>query len=108
MTTTHRRIPPRLVLAIALILPGGGQVLNRQPVRGLTFVFFILLLGGYTWATAAPGVSLVGQLSGGLFVHALAVFDAYKTARIRTELRRYKGVGAAKTTAEKKDLAHLS
>ena len=39
---------PRLVLLVALILPGVGQVLNRQPVRGLVFVGFALLLGGFT------------------------------------------------------------
>jgi hypothetical protein len=74
---------PRLVLAAALLLPGMGQVLNRQPVRGLTFVCFAVLLGGFTLKTAAPDVSFVGKVSGALFVWAMAVFDAYKTARIR-------------------------
>ncbi|EYD73913.1 hypothetical protein Rumeso_04510 [Rubellimicrobium mesophilum DSM 19309] len=79
-------LPPPLVLAVALVLPGMGQVLNRQPTRGLIFAFFTLLLGAFTLVTADPGVSWVGKLSGGLFVHALAVLDAYKHARIRTEL----------------------
>lgn len=76
-------INPRLVLAVAVVLPGMGQVLNRQPVRGLIFVCFALLLGGFTLKTAAPDVSFVGKVSGGLFVWAMAVLDAYKTARIR-------------------------
>lgn len=80
---------PHLVLAAALVLPGSGQVLNRQPVRGLVFVFFILLLGGYTLKTAAPDVSIVGKLAGGIFVYAMAVFDAYKQARIRSEVWRH-------------------
>ena len=80
---------PRLILAAALILPGTGQVLNRQPVRGLMFLFFILLLGGYTLKTAAPEVSIIGKLSGGIFVYAMSVFDAYKQARIRTEIWRH-------------------
>jgi hypothetical protein len=79
-------IHPGLVLFMALILPGVGQVLNRQPVRGLTFVFFAVLLGAFTLKTAAPDVSFVGKLSGGLFVWAMAVMDAYKTARIRHTL----------------------
>jgi len=84
MSTVSRPPPnPHLVLVSAIILPGSGQVLNRQPVRGLIFVFFILLLGGYTLQTAAPDVSIVGKLAGGLFVYAMAIFDAYKTARIR-------------------------
>ncbi|MFN3993796.1 MAG: hypothetical protein ACK4IU_12895 [Tabrizicola flagellatus] len=74
---------PYLVLAVALLLPGVGQVLNRQPVRGLIFVCFAVLLGGFTLKTAAPDVSFVGKVSGGLFVWAMAVLDAYKTARIR-------------------------
>ncbi len=86
---TKPPIPPSLVLAAAIVLPGSGQVLNRQPVRGLVFVFFILLLGGYTLKTAAPDVSIVGKLAGGIFVYAMAVFDAYKQARIRSEVWRH-------------------
>lgn len=74
---------PYLVLAVALLLPGMGQVLNRQPLRGLVFVCFAVLLGGFTLKTAAPDVSFVGKVSGALFVWAMAVLDAYKTARIR-------------------------
>jgi len=74
---------PRLVLAIATVLPGMGQVMNRQPLRGLIFVFFILLLGAFTMKTAAPEVSFIGKIAGGLFVWAMAMMDAYKTARIR-------------------------
>ena len=82
MTGGH---PPRpsLVLLAALCLPGSGQVANRQPLRGLTFLFFILLLGGFTLKTAAPDVSLIGKVAGGIFVWAMSVFDAYKTARLR-------------------------
>jgi len=74
---------PLLVLAVAIALPGVGQVLNRQPMRGLIFVFFVILLGGFTLKTAAPDVSFVGKFAGGLFVWAMAILDAYKTARIR-------------------------
>ncbi len=80
---------PYLVLAAAILLPGTGHVLNRDPVRGLLFLFFILLLGGFTLKTAAPDVSVVGKLAGGLFVWALSVLDAYKKARIRTETWRF-------------------
>lgn len=76
-------IHPYLVLAAAIALPGVGQVLNRQPVRGLIFVFFTILLGAFTLKTAAPDVSFAGKYAGGLFVWAMAIFDAYKIARIR-------------------------
>lgn len=74
---------PYFVLAVAILLPGMGQVLNRQPVRGLIFVCFAILLGAFTLKTAAPDVSFVGKLAGGLFVWAMAILDAYKVARIR-------------------------
>ncbi len=81
---------PYLVLAVATVLPGVGQVMNRQPMRGLFFVFFILLLGAFTLKTAAPDVSIVGKLSGGIFVYAMAILDAYRLARVRFETWRHK------------------
>jgi hypothetical protein len=84
----HRPPHPWLVFAVAL-LPGCGQVMNRQPQRGLVFLFFMLLLGGFTLVTADPDVSLVGKLAGGLFVYAMAVLDAYRTARLRWEIWRH-------------------
>ena len=74
---------PYLVLGLAIILPGVGQVANRQPLRGLIFLFFMLLLGAFTLKTAAPDVSIIGKLAGGLFVYAMSLLDAYKVARIR-------------------------
>jgi hypothetical protein len=85
---------PYLVLVVAVVLPGVGQVLNRQPVRGLIFVFFIVLLGGFTLKTAAPDVSVVGKFAGGLFVWAMAIYDAYRTARIRWAVWQHKNGGA--------------
>lgn len=80
---------PYLVLLAAIVLPGTGHVLNRQPYRGLIFLFFMLLLGGFTLKTAAPDVSVVGKFAGGLFVYALSILDAYKTARVRAEVWRH-------------------
>ncbi len=87
--TARPPINPYLVLALAIVLPGCGQILNRQPVRGLFFVFFILLLGAYTLKTASPDVSIVGKLSGGIFVYAMSILDAYRHARVRFETWRY-------------------
>lgn len=77
---------PYLVAASAVLLLGSGQVWNGQPLRGLIFLFFGVLLGGYTLVTAAPDVSIVGKLAGGLFVWAMAIFDAYRTAALRRAL----------------------
>ncbi len=84
--TSRRPADPRLILLSAIVLPGSGQVWNGQPLRGLTFLFFILLLGAFTLKTAAPEISLVGKYSGGLFVWAMSVLDAYKRARVRRAL----------------------
>ena len=88
-TSGSRPMNPLLVLALAVVLPGSGQVFNREPYRGLIFLFFMFLLGAFTILTAKPEVSIVGKLAGGLFVYAISVFGAYKKARIRYELWRY-------------------
>lgn len=95
-----RPLPPLLVLAVAILLPGGGQVMNRQPLRGMIFLFFTVLLGGFTLKTASPDVSIIGKLAGGLFVHAMAIYDAYRIARVRYEVWAY-GQRAAKGGTEK-------
>lgn len=77
---------PHMVLATAILLPGCGQVLNRQPLRGLAFVFFLLLLGTITFLTAPPQASLIGRFAGGIMVYALSIPDAYRTARLRWEI----------------------
>lgn len=80
---------PWVVLGIAVALPGVGQVVNRQPLRGLIFLFFTILLGAFTVATAAPDVTVIGKYAGGLFVWSVSILDAYKFARIRTEVWRH-------------------
>ena len=97
MSGPRAPLPPLLVLAAALVLPGSGQVINRAPLRGLMFLFFMLLLGGFTLKTAAPDVSIVGKRAGGLVVYAMSVFDAYKMARVRYELWRFSTRQSAKS-----------
>jgi len=80
---------PYIVLASSIILPASGQVWNGQPTRGLMFLFFILLLGGFTLITTDAQISFIGRYSGGFFVWAMAILDAYKWARIRYSLWQY-------------------
>jgi len=87
---------PYLILASSLILPASGQVWNGQPTRGLMFLFFILLLGGFTLITTDASISFIGRYAGGFFVWAMAIFDAYKQARIRYSLWRYRQTSANK------------
>ena len=86
---TRAPLNPYAVLAVAVVLPGCGQVVNRNPVRGLMFVGFMVLLGAFTLKTAAPDVSIVGKLAGGIFVYGLSVLDAYHQARARIEVWRH-------------------
>jgi hypothetical protein len=79
---------PYLVLALALVLPGAGHVVVGQPMRGFGFAFFSLLLALLTWHIAPPERSFIGRTAGGLFVWALSIPDAYRIARLRTELWR--------------------
>lgn len=83
---TEKAMNPKLVLLIALILPGVGQVINRTPARGLIFIFYILLLGLVTFNLTSLEHSLVGRYSGGLFIYAISVLDAYKWALYRSNL----------------------
>ncbi|WP_323716158.1 hypothetical protein [Paracoccus aminovorans] len=87
---------PHLVLASAIVLPGSGQVWNGEPQRGLIFLFFLLLLGGFTLVTSGPDVSFVGRFAGAFFVHAMAIFDAYKRARIRYEIWAHSAHGSSR------------
>ncbi|ESW62035.1 MAG: membrane protein [Rhodobacter sp. CACIA14H1] len=85
----RKPLHPWAVMALAVVLPGVGHVASRQPVRGLIFLFFMILLGAFTATTAAPGVSAVGKYAGGLFVWAMSILDAYRIGRIRYEVWRH-------------------
>lgn len=84
---------PVLVFAAAILLPGSGQVMNRMPVRGLIFVFYILLLGTITFQLTTPMHSFLGRYSGGLFIYAISVLDAYTWAARRAVARRDASAG---------------
>ncbi len=74
---------PYVVLAVAIRLPGMGHVLAGQPKRGFTMQMFMILLAMITWHLTTPAQSLVGRLSGGLFVYALSIPEAYRLAKLR-------------------------
>ena len=63
MSSTPAAPPPRplnplVILALAIVLPGSGQVFNKEPYRGLMFLFFMLLLGGFTKSSCSTGSTM--------------------------------------------------
>jgi hypothetical protein len=77
---------PYLVLAIAILLPGVGQVLNNAPTRGLMMAFSMLTLGWVSYHLTTPEHSVLGRYAGGFFVYAMSILDAYRWARYRWEI----------------------
>ena len=75
---------PYLVLGAAIILPASGHVILGVPVRGLQFLFFMVILAWVTAKIAPADASFVGRHAGGFLIYALSILDAYKLARIRT------------------------
>jgi hypothetical protein len=86
---TEKPYNPYFILGVAVVLPGVGHVLNGNPQRGLTFLFFIIVLAWATSKIAPPQASFLGHYAGGLFIYALSILDAYKTARVKWETWRY-------------------
>ena len=76
-----RPLNPYLVLALAIVLPGGGHVAVGQAQRGLVFAFFTLLFMVLSYLTTTPEHSFLGRLGGGLFVWALSLTVGYRRAR---------------------------
>ena len=79
---------PYAVLAAAAVLPASGHVWLGLAQRGLTFLFFMLVLGALTAHFAPPQASFIGRHAAGVFIYALSVLDAYKCARLRWETWR--------------------
>jgi hypothetical protein len=91
--------PPRpgVVLAVAALLPGMGQVMNGMTTRALTFIFFMFMLGMVSWHLTTAEHSFVGRHAGGFLVYAISVLDAYRCARLRQAWHRTRLAEAAGT-----------
>lgn len=88
---TRRPPHPALVLCVAAVLPGMGQVLNGMTTRALTFIFFMFMLGMVSWHLTTPEHSFVGRHAGGFLVYAISVIDAYRIARLREAWHHARG-----------------
>ncbi|MDX8459000.1 hypothetical protein [Mesorhizobium humile] len=74
---------PYLVLGAAIFLPASGHVMLGVPVRGLQFLFFMVILGWVTTKLAPADAGFIGRHAGGFLIYALSILDAYRIARIR-------------------------
>jgi hypothetical protein len=88
--TDARPSNPYLVLAAAIVLPGSGHVMLGLPVRGLQFLFFMVILAWVTMKVAPSDASFIGRHAGGFLIYALSILDAYRIARIRHTIRVHK------------------
>lgn len=88
---TNQKAPPSPYLVlVASILPGVGHVLQGQAMRGLQFLFFTVILGWVSVKVMPDTASFFGRHVGGIFIYGLSIIDAYRIARIRTEVWRHK------------------
>lgn len=85
----EKPVNPRLVLAASLLIPGGGHVLQGKTQRGLTFLFFTVVLGWVSVRLMPENASFFSRHVGGIFIYGLSVIDSYKTARINWETWSY-------------------
>jgi hypothetical protein len=86
--TGRQPLHPFAVLALAVALPGMGQVAVGQPQRGFDYALFALIFAALSWHTTTADQSFVGRSAGGLFIWALAIPDAYRMARHRYDAWR--------------------
>lgn len=82
----QKPLDAKLVLLVAIFLPGMGQVINNAPKRGFFMACFMIILGLITFNLAQPHISMIGKLSGGIFIYAISILDAYYWARYRMEI----------------------
>lgn len=80
---TTRPFHPWLVLTVAALLPGMGQVLNATPQRGLVMVFFLIFFAMTSYQLTTPEHSWLARHAGGVFMYGLMLIDAYRFAKIR-------------------------
>jgi len=71
---------PRLVLLIAILLPGAGHLVLDEVRRAFGFLCFMAALGWLSTRLAPLDASYIGRHAGGFFVYALSITDAYRCA----------------------------
>jgi hypothetical protein len=76
----RKPLPSWVVTAVAFVLPGAGQMLNGDPMRGIIVQSFMMFLALVTYKVTGPEISIFGRFAGGIFVYVLSVLDAHAIA----------------------------
>ena len=71
LNTQPAPVSPYLVLGASIVLPASGHVILGVPVRGLQFLFFMVILAWVTAKIAPPDASFIGRHAGGLLILSL-------------------------------------
>jgi len=71
------------VTAAALVLPGSGQLLNGDRIRGIIMQFFLMLFAFISYKLTGPEISFFGRFAGGFLVYVLSVLDAHAVSTRR-------------------------
>ena len=79
----RRPLPVWVVTLAALLLPGSGQLLNGDPMRGIIIQFFMLFLALVSYKVTGPEISIFGRFAGGILVWVVSVLDAHAIATRR-------------------------
>jgi hypothetical protein len=74
---------PYLIFLAGLVIPGAGHVLLGQAQRGLTFLFFTVVLGWVSLKVIPEQMSFFSRHVGGILIYGISVLDAYRIARVK-------------------------
>lgn len=97
---TRKPVNPYAVLAAALLLPGGGHVLQGKTQRGLMFLFFTVILGWVSLRLMPETASFFARHVGAIFIYGISVIDAYKSARVNWEVWKFEASRGPDSTPE--------
>jgi len=71
----------RFTIFLAAAIPGAGHVILGRPMRGLIFVFWMVIFGYITYHLTNETVSLIGRISGGLAVWIISILEVSKISK---------------------------
>ena len=81
MKEMQKKLPNCVILLFSILIPGMGHLLLGRQVRGLIFVFWIIIFAYITFQLSTPDISAVGRFSGGIAVWLISVLEVYKILR---------------------------